>query len=67
MDRLFGWGVKRLTARIHYDQKTSWSGAAYGHKKIYRTVRESVTMQNVYMIVKEHAHLMAKQAVGHQI
>jgi len=24
-------------------------------------------MQNVYMIVKEHAHLMAKQAVGHQI
>jgi hypothetical protein len=67
MDRLFGWGVKRLTTRIHYDQKTSRSSAAYGNKKIYRTVRESATMQNVYMIDKEHAHLMAKQAVGHQI
>jgi hypothetical protein len=39
----------------------------YGNKKIYRPVRESATMQIVYMIDKEHAHLMAKQAVGHQI
>ena len=67
MDRLFGWGVKRLTARIHYDQKTSWSSAACGNKKIYHTVRESATMQNVHMIVKERVHLMAKQAAVHQI
>jgi hypothetical protein len=54
---------------MHYDQKTSRSSAAYwgGGGKIYRTVRESATIQNVYMIDKEHAHLMAKHAVGHQI
>lgn len=58
------WQCACIMTRKPADQVLHIGG---GGGKIYRTVRESATIQNVYMIDKEHAHLMAKHAVGHQI
>jgi hypothetical protein len=67
MDRLFGLGVKSLTTRIHYYQKTKRSSTAYENEKIYRTVRESTANAKCTHGGQRTAHLVAKQDVGHKL
>jgi hypothetical protein len=67
MDRPFDLGVKSLTTRIHYNQKTKRSNATHENKKIYRTVRESATNVKCTYGRQITAHSMAKQAVGHKV